>query len=46
MDDGFKNYELRRSIGAKGREIAMDRYHPAKVAVRTREVYFRAVNGF
>lgn len=42
----FNDDELRRSMGAKGREIAMDRFHPAKVAARTREVYFRAVNGF
>jgi len=40
----FEDDELRRSMGVKGREIAMDRFHPAKVAARTREVYFRAVN--
>jgi glycosyltransferase involved in cell wall biosynthesis len=38
MNDG-----LRRSMGAKGREIALDRFHPAKVAARTREVYLRAL---
>lgn len=41
----FDDDKLRRSMGAKGREIAMDRFHPAKVAARTREVYYRAVNG-
>ncbi|MFC1634600.1 glycosyltransferase family 4 protein [Planctomycetota bacterium] len=40
-DDG-----LRRSLGAKGREIALDRFHPAKVATRTREVYLRAIHDF
>jgi glycosyltransferase involved in cell wall biosynthesis len=40
------NDELRRSMGAKGREIALDRFHPAKVAARTREVYLRAINDF
>lgn len=38
--------ELRRSLGAKGREIALDRFHPAKVAARTREVYLQAIEGF
>jgi len=38
--------ELRRSMGAKGREIALDRFHPAKVASRTREVYLRAIHDF
>jgi glycosyltransferase involved in cell wall biosynthesis len=38
--------ELRRSMGAKGREIALDRFHPAKVAARTREVYLRAIRDF
>lgn len=42
----LRNDELRRSMGAKGREIALDRFHPAKVAVRTREVYLRAVSDF
>jgi len=35
--------ELRRSMGAKGRAIALDRFHPAKVAQRTYEVYLRAM---
>lgn len=42
----FCDDNLRRSMGVKGREIAMDRFHPAKVAARTREVYIRALNGF
>lgn len=42
----LKDDELRRSMGAKGREIALDRFHPAKVAVRTREVYLRAIHDF
>ncbi len=42
FDDG----ELRHSMGAKGREIAMDRFHPAKVAARTQQVYLRAIHDF
>jgi len=42
----LENDELRRAMGAKGREIAMDRFHPAKVAARTREVYLRAIHDF
>lgn len=42
----LKNDELRQSMGAKGREIAWDRFHPAKVAARTLEVYLRAVQDF
>jgi len=38
--------ELRRSMGAKGKEIALDRFHPAKVAARTREVYLQAMEDF
>jgi len=41
MDD-----KLCRSLGAKGKEIALDRFHPAKVAARTREVYLRAIQDF
>jgi len=40
------NGELRWSMGAKGREIARDRFHPAKVAARTRDVYLRAIHDF
>lgn len=42
----LENAELRRSMGAKGREIALDRFHPAKVAARTREVYLQAIEDF
>lgn len=42
----LENDGLRRSMGAKGREIALDRFHPAKVATRTRDVYRRAIEGF
>jgi len=35
--------ELRRSMGVKGRAIALYRFHPAKVAQRTYEVYLRAM---
>lgn len=38
----LENDDLRRSMGDKGKEIALDRFHPAKVAARTREVYLRA----
>lgn len=41
----FHDDKLRCSMGVKGREIAMDRFHPAKVAARTRDVYIRALNG-
>jgi len=37
------NNELRSSMGAKGRQIARDRFHPANVARRTYEVYLRAI---
>ena len=37
--------ELRRRLGQKGREIALERYHPDAVAARTAEVYRRAVAG-
>ena len=35
---------LRQSMGAKSRQIARDRFHPAAVARRTREVYRRAIH--
>jgi len=40
-DDG-----LRASMGAKSKDIARDRFHPAQVAARTREVYLRAIYDF
>lgn len=33
----------RRAMGARGREIAQDRFHPTNVAARTRQVYGRAL---
>jgi glycosyltransferase involved in cell wall biosynthesis len=42
----LKDNELRRTMGAKGREIALDRFHPTKVAARTLEVYMRSVRDF
>jgi len=42
----LKNDGLRKSMGAKGREIALDRFHPARVAARTRDVYLRAIHNF
>ncbi|MCP4609792.1 MAG: glycosyltransferase family 4 protein [Planctomycetes bacterium] len=42
----LKDDELRQSMGEKGREIALDRFHPTKVAVRTRDVYLRAIYDF
>jgi glycosyltransferase involved in cell wall biosynthesis len=42
----LKDDELRRSMGSKGREIALDRFHPAKVAARTQEVYLRAIEDY
>lgn len=42
LEQLLKDDELRRSMGAVGRRIALDRFHPARVAGRTREVYLRA----
>jgi glycosyltransferase involved in cell wall biosynthesis len=42
----LENEELRKSMGAKSKEIAADRFHPDKVAVRTRDVYLRAIRDF
>ena len=39
------NEDLRRRLGQKGREVALERYHPDAVAARTAEVYRRAVAG-
>jgi glycosyltransferase involved in cell wall biosynthesis len=38
--------KLRQAMGAKGKEIAMDRFHPTKVATRTRQVYLRAIQDY
>lgn len=40
----LKNDELRQSMGIKGCQIALDRFHPANVAARTRDVYLQAIN--
>ena len=37
-DDG-----LRAGMGTMGRQIAMDRFHPRRIAERTRDVYLRAI---
>lgn len=42
----LENDKLRNSFGAKGKEIALDRFHPDKVAKRTREVYLRSIEDF
>lgn len=42
----LENDTLRHTMGAKGREIALDRFHPTKVAARTREVYVQAIEDF
>lgn len=39
----LENDELRKSMGQKSKEIALDRFHPDKVAKRTRDVYLQAV---
>jgi glycosyltransferase involved in cell wall biosynthesis len=36
----LNDLDLNRKMGRKGREIALDRFHPDVVARRTREVYF------
>lgn len=35
--------ELRARMGRKAKDIAADRFHPDRVAARTREVYLRAI---
>jgi glycosyltransferase involved in cell wall biosynthesis len=42
----LENNDLRKAFGAKGKEIALARFHPEKVAKRTREVYLRAIEDF
>ncbi len=43
LEQILKDDDLRMRMGAKGREIALDRFHPDKVARRTREVYLQAI---
>lgn len=37
------NDQLRVQMGQTGKEIALDRFHPDKVAARTRQVYLQAI---
>jgi len=37
---------LRAAMGAKSRQIAEDRFHPDRIAARTRAVYWRAIQTF
>jgi len=41
--ESLGNDGLRIKMGARAREIARDRFHPERIALRTREVYRRAV---
>lgn len=38
----LKDGRRRQAMGAKARDIALDRFHPTNVAMRTRQVYLRA----
>lgn len=40
----LKNQDLAQQMAERSRTIAMDRYHPDRVAERTRDVYLRALN--
>ncbi|MEJ2647224.1 MAG: glycosyltransferase family 4 protein, partial [Sedimentisphaerales bacterium] len=42
----LENDQLRQAFGEKGKKIALDRFHPEKVARRTRDVYLRAIEDF
>jgi len=53
--DGTPNrsahWEIMRFLNTKeetamGQEIALDRFHPSKVAARTRDVYLRGIHDF
>jgi glycosyltransferase involved in cell wall biosynthesis len=46
LEQILTNEQLRSSMGAKGREIALARFAPDKVAARTREVYVQAIEDF
>jgi glycosyltransferase involved in cell wall biosynthesis len=39
----IRNQDLRKTMGEKSRQFALDRFHPDRVAVRTREVYREAL---
>jgi glycosyltransferase involved in cell wall biosynthesis len=40
----LKNRDLAQQMGERSKTIAMDRYHPDRVAQRTRDVYLRALS--
>ena len=42
----IENNKLRLSFGARGKEIALNRFHPDKVASMTRDVYIQAIDDF
>ena len=46
LEQILTNDELRLSMGAKGKEIALDRFDSSKVAARTRDVYLKAICDF
>lgn len=39
------NAAQREAFGRRGRQLALERYHPEQVAVQTRDVYARALSG-
>ncbi|GMV98475.1 MAG: hypothetical protein AMXMBFR83_28250 [Phycisphaerae bacterium] len=43
LEQILEDEDLRIRMGTKGRQIALDRFHPEPVARRTREVYRQAV---
>ena len=46
LEELLQDDRRRHAMGARGREIALDRFHPTKVATRTRQVYGRALKEF
>ena len=42
----IENDQLNKSMSAKSKQIAFNRFHPAKVAAQTREVYLQAIEDF
>jgi len=46
LEELLKDEQRRRAMGARGRETALDRFHPTNVATRTRQVYGRALREF
>ncbi len=45
LDQLLADADLRSRTGAVGRQIALERFHPGRVAARTLEVYERAMRG-